>query len=50
MSFCTCSDPDYCMKWYSPEQRAEAIDYRRRHGAALPRSETPSLAFYEAAH
>lgn len=37
--YCTCSDPDYCLRNATPEHRMAAVAYRRARGAPLPRKE-----------
>lgn len=34
--YCLCSDPDYCLRYMTPDARVKAIAYRREHGAAVP--------------
>lgn len=37
--FCLCDEPDYCLRYSTPGYRAEAIEYRRQHGAAIPKGD-----------
>lgn len=41
--YCLCSEPDYCLRFCPPEYRRAAIEYRRVHGAPLPRDADADL-------